>query len=154
MKRKLMAMLCVLMIMVSLCACKKTSSVAFTWKLDNGESVEVELDTTESDLKLKPDDSSFRVENSEMTLLLGGFGTKETWDHYTAAIQENEACEVVSSNGNRIIWKVDSEGGLEYNMIEKVTDNICVYTGRVLNDAVGEETTQDVFDRLTFREGE
>lgn len=149
MRRKLITALCVFAILASLCACKKTSAVSFTWNLANGEAVEVELDTSESDMKLVPEDSRFRVEKDGNIIVRGGFGSKETWDHYTEMYEQDNSAEVIYSDDNRFIWEFTGTDGLEYGMLEKVSDNTCVYAGNVVSDTATESLIREAFDRLT-----
>lgn len=151
MKGRLAVVSCLLVLVVSLCACRATTAMSYTFNVSTGDKVEVELDTSESGLKLKQEDGRFSIERDGKTVAYGAFGQAEDWDYYKEIIGLDEYAKMISENDTRLVWMEYASGGPEYDMVEKVSDKTCVFVGNTIDEENTEGALQEVFDRLLFR---
>ena len=125
--------------------CSTSNSMSYTFSVDNGDSVKVELDTTDG-YKMTSD-IPFAISKGEDALSQGIFMQGEVYDQYADVISKDESAEILDSgtkDGNDyIFWCYN---GQEYNYAMKIAAS---NTGMILGNIVSEESARECFDRLT-----
>ena len=149
--RKYAPLACVVLLMICcLCACTSHSSKSYTWKVETGDQVKVELDTTESDYDIKPDGSNFIVSKGDQAILQGCFIYREAYDEYVQAAKTDEAATIIEETDNQLIYRYDDEDDSEYDCIVYINEKTCALVGSLADANVTEAIVRDALSRLTF----
>lgn len=134
----------VVLIGALLVGCSAHSNVSYTFNVETGDSIKVELDTSDSDYKLRADGSRFIVNEGDNDIITGIFLTTEMYAQYETAI--NETGTVLESDGY-IFYEYDGEAGTERNILLMVPDS---ETGVIMGSREDEETVREVYSRLSL----
>lgn len=127
-----------------LTGCSSNSSMAYTFNVETGDSIKVELDTSDSDYKLKADGSRFIVNEEDTDVITGIFLTADMYDQYESAISETGT--ILESDGY-ILYEYAGESGTERNILLMVPDS---ETGIIMGSLADEETVRDIYGRLSL----
>lgn len=146
MKKVLALALSVVLVLCLFTACNTTSSKAYTFTVDNGDKIKIELNTTDNyDLS---SDVPFTISCDGKTLSQGSFVLAESYQQYVSVVNTDEKAEMIDSgtkDGNEyIFWCYN---GSEYNYAILIKGS---NTGIVLGNPVSEESAKECFSRLTF----
>lgn len=146
MKRKFISLLVILSVTILIVGCEVTSSRAYTFSIETGDSVEVSLDTTD-DYGLTSD-LPFVISQEDQTLTQGTFIHGEYYAEYVDIVDVDEDATLLDSgqkDGNDyVFWSYDDT---EYNYAVLIGES---NTGLILSNTVSEETAKEVFERLTL----
>ena len=151
MKKKITVLFCALIIAVCLCAC--TTSKAFTFNVSTGESVRIELDTGDK-YDMSTTGGDFAVSKGGVHILDGTFATKESWDYYCEAVEQDSAAELVDKTDSSLVWRYDAGEGAEYDTLTMVSENTGVFLAGLITDEVPEDLIKEAISRLTITLGE
>lgn len=145
MKKTVLCILALVCVLAMVTGCNFHSSISYTFSIDNGDSIEVELDTT--DKYSMTSDVPFTVTLDGEAQSYGTFIHSDVYPEY-ANIGEAENTQVLDSgtkDGNQyIFWCFD---GKEYNYAILVEGS---NTGVLLGNMISQESAQACFDRLTI----
>ncbi len=126
--------------------CTTSSSMSYTFSVDNGDTVKVTLDT--SDKYKMTSDVPFTISQDGKELSHGTFIQGEAYEQYANVVQTDEKAVLLDSgtkDGNDyIFWCYD---GKEYNYVIQIAGS---NTGMILGNPVSEETAKECFNRLTI----
>ncbi len=129
-----------------LTACTTSSSMSFTFDIDNGDKVKIELDTS-TGYKLSSD-VPFEISYKDKNVTTGSFMHSEGYDYYLEAAQTDsgvEDFESGSKDGNDYFyWNYNDK---EFNYVIAVDGSDTVV---IIGNQVSEESAEDVFERLTI----
>ncbi len=146
MKKCLALLLSVVCVVCVLAGCTTSSSMSYTYSVDNGDSVKVTMDT--SDKYHITSNAPFTISHDGKELSHGTFIHGEAYAQYVNAVETDEKAVLLDSgtkDGNEyIFWCYD---GKEYNYAIMLADS---NTGMILGNPVSEETAKEVFNRLTI----
>ncbi|MGN0272558.1 MAG: hypothetical protein ACI4DL_07360 [Lachnospiraceae bacterium] len=138
-----------LLLAVILSACSGKTSKSYTFRVETGDSIKVELDTSE-DYDLEQENGRFMVVNGEETVLEGCFITEETYDQYQS-IKSNASVEVLKEDKkdeNRyFFYKCEGSGGTEYDYVLWIKGS---HTGILMGGLEGQEAAESAFERISF----
>lgn len=145
--RKLVACIVSLACVAALAAgCTTSSSMSYTFSVDNGDAVKITLDT--SDKYKMTSDVPFTISQDGKELSQGTFIQGEAYEQYANVVQTDEKAVLLDSgtkDGNDyVFWCYD---GKEYNYVIKIAGS---NTGMILGNPVSEETAKECFNRLTI----
>lgn len=146
---RILTLLLTFSVMLSLAACSKQSSLSYTFGVDNGDNITIELDTNKG-YSITPE-VPFTITLNGETVSEGTFAYADTFDTYKEAIAGDTAANIleegVRDDCNYYLYTVTSATGSEHNYIIRVTDSdTCILLGSLS----GEEAAREVFDRLAF----
>lgn len=147
MMKKIIACIASLVCVAALAVgCTTSSSLSYTYTVDNGDSVKVTLNTTD---KYKITSSvPFKIMHDGEELTQGTFIHGDAYEQYKSVVQNDEKSVLLDSgtkDGHEyVFWCYD---GMEYNYVVKIADS---NTGILLYNPVSEETAKECFNRLTF----
>lgn len=127
-----------------LTGCSSNSSMAYTFNVETGDSIKVELNTSDSDYKLKADGSRFIVNEEDTDIITGIFLTADMYDEYETAISSTGT--ILESDGY-ILYEYAGEAGTERNILLMVPDS---ETGVIMGSLADEETVRDIYSRLSL----
>lgn len=123
-----------------------TSSMSFTFNVDNGDKIKVELDTTGG--YNITSSIPFSISKDKEVLAQGTFIQGEGYEMYYNSAQTDEKATVLDSGTKDgveyIFWNYDNK---EYNYAIMVTG---AQTGLIISSQVSEEAARDCFSRLTI----
>lgn len=146
MKKVLALVLSVILAVCIFTACNTTSSKVYTFTVDNGDKIKVELNTS-NDYDLSSD-VPFAILCDGKTLSQGSFVMAESYQQYVSVVNTDENAELIDSgtkDGNEyIFWCYN---GSEYNYAILIKGS---NTGIVLGNPVSEESAKECFNRLTI----
>lgn len=129
-----------------LSGCSTSSSKAFTFSVDTGDSVKVSLDTTGSyDLS---SDVPFVISHEGKTLSQGAFMPTESYAQFVEAIESDENAVLLDSgtkDGNEYIFWSYNDLEFDYAILIEGSN-----TGIVLGNNVSQESAVECFNRLTL----
>ena len=139
-----------LLLVFCLNACSTSTSMSYTYIVDTGNTVKVTLDTTESDYKIKPDESNFILYNDEQIIAQGCFTDISGFEYYVSAAHADENVTVLEDTGNKVIYMYNDDEYSEYDLIMNLNNKTCVIIGSLLDDNITQDIVKDVLSRLTF----
>lgn len=150
MKKTISILLVTLFLISMLSACGDTTSKAFTFEVDTGDSIKISLDTSDNyDLS---SELPFSVSCNGEVLTQGTFVLGEAYEQYVGAVDSDEKAELLDSgtkDGNEyVFWCYD---GSEYNYAVLIGNSS---TGVILGNAISEESARECFERLTISLGD
>lgn len=134
--------------MIVLTGC--TTSMSYTYNVGTGDSVKVELDTSEG-LVLENEDEGFSVTEDDETILQGIFIDEDTYDFYVEMMKNADGPENIeedSANGlTWLYWEFDGQAGTESNYVAWIDGSD---TGIIMGGLEGPRAAKKAFNSLTF----
>lgn len=126
--------------------CNDNSTKAYTFSVDNGDSIKVFLNTMDNyDIS---SELPFAITCNGELQSQGTFIQGDAFEQYKSVVENDENAELIDSgekDGNEyIFWCYN---GSEYNFAILIADS---NTGVVLGNVVSEESAKECFDRLTI----
>lgn len=140
--KKVIASLFALSLMLT--GCKSNTQMAMMFNVETGDSINVQLDTTENAYKLKADGSHFIVEENDDKVVEGIFLTTDMYSQYEKAIEQTG--KILESDGY-ILYEFDGQAGTERNILLMVPDS---ETGVIMASLKDEAKVRDVYGKLKF----
>jgi len=144
--KKVISIAMALCLLIACAGCAGSSSKAYTFHVDNGESVKIKLDT--SDKYDLTSEVPFTITQDGETLSQGTFILGESFEQYAAVVEEDEEAELLDSgtvDGIEFIFWAYNEAEFNYAILLEGGN-----TGILLGNTVSEESAREVFARLTF----
>lgn len=146
MKKVLALALFAILLICLFAGCSTNSSKAYTFTVDNGDEIKIELNTSDSyDLS---SELPFTISCEGETLSQGSFVLAESYQQYVSVVNTDENAELIDSgikDGNEyIFWCYN---GAEYNYAVLIKGS---NTGIVIGNPVSEESAKECFNRLTI----
>lgn len=145
--KKLNKILLALMLVtvVFMAGCKNvTTTMSYTFNVDNGDQVEVKLKTNDG-YKLTSS-VPFEIKKDSDTLSTATFIYPEYYDEYVKAAKSDSNSTIIEEgtkdNLTYVMWNYNDE---EYNYAIKIKD---ANTAILLGNTVSEESAKEVFSRL------
>lgn len=146
-KRYLTVLLC-LVSLVCLSACH--TSMSYTFQIDNGEKLVVNLDTTDG-YKLSQEDGTFTIEKDGKEIFYGRFLKPEGFALYQEELSKQENAKLIklepSDSPTTCVYTFDGKAGPEVDYVLKVNGGetvVYMYTLLSLEEA------DKVMNLLTF----
>lgn len=140
-------LVCLLALIVS--ACSARTSRSYTFQVENGDAIKVELDTTDG-LSLTQENGRFKVCDGDEDILDGIFILEDTYKEYLQ-VKEQPGVTVIEDkekDGNSyFLYEVEGTAGIEDNHILFVKGS---KTGVILGSLAGKEKAQEAFAKLTI----
>ncbi len=123
-----------------------TTSKAFTYDVQNGDSIKVELNTSNGyDLS---SNLPFEVSKDNNVLSQGTFITIDGYNQYIDIVNNDSNAKILDSETkNGISYTFYSYDDSEFNYIIKIDNS---NTGIVLANPNSEKEAKEIFDKLTF----
>ena len=91
--KKLSCMVLIVGVVIGCCACSTNSSKAYTFKVDTGDQVKVELNTADGyDIT---SDLPFVISKDNKTLSQGTFITADDYDSYVSVVNDTDTATVI-----------------------------------------------------------
>ena len=148
MKQKKMLTILMLMVLM-LTGCE--TNLAYTFNIETGEQVKVQLDTTNGQ-KLKQEDGRFMVNTEEdEAMSIGVFFLPEVFNELYDGVSEMDGVTILEENKESepayIFYQVDTDGSMEWNYLVKIKD---AEVGVVVSNVTSQESAQTVMELLTF----
>ena len=144
--KKLSCMVLIVGVVIGCCACSTNSSKAYTFKVDTGDQVKVELNT--ADRYDITSDLPFVISKDNKTLSQGTFITADDYDSYVSVVNDTDTATVIDKGDNEtyeyIMWNNNDE---EYDYAIHLKDS---KTGILIGNNVSEKSAKECFSRLTF----
>lgn len=143
-KKITVCLLSVIMVLTVLTGCE--TYMAFTFSIDNGDSIKVSLDT--SDKYKISSDIPFEISQDGRVLTQGSFIRGEAYEQLIATIEADEHSKIYDSGvkgGNKYTYWIS--GDLEYCYVILVENS---NTGIVLINNISPDSAMEVFNRLTI----
>lgn len=134
-------------LMMAFAGCgSSTTSKSYTYSVDNGDSIKVSLDTSDSyDIS---SDNPFEISCDGEVLSSGTFATADSFEQYVAAVETDENAVLLESgekDGNEyIFWSYDDS---EFDYAIKIANSNTLI---LLGNIVSEESAKVCFERLTI----
>lgn len=147
-KNVCLSILAVLMA-VLICACSFHTYMSFTFNVETGDSVKVQLDTS-NDLSLSQEDGCFYVSKYGEEIMLGMFITEDTYNQYIS-LENSDKINVfdkgTEDNKDYLFYECEGESGTEYDFLVWLKNS---NTGVLMGSTTGESAAKEVFDALSF----
>ena len=144
--KKFLVCITALLVAALLFGCEMSSSKAYTYAVDTGDSIKVSLNTKDG-YDLSSGDP-FAISYNGEVLSQGTFMQAEAYEQFEDAVKNDENAQLLDSgvkDGNTyIFW---SFNGVEFNYAILVGDSD---TTVVLGNNVSEESAKECFARLTI----
>lgn len=144
--KKIISIAMALCLLFACVGCSGSASKAYTFRVDNGESVKIKLDT--SDKYDLTSELPFTITQDGETLSQGTFILGDAFAQYKAVVAEDEKAELLDSGnveGMEYIFWSYNEAEFNYAILLEGGN-----TGILLGNIVSEESAREVFARLTF----
>lgn len=146
MKKIVAFTLCLAIISVMFAGCGTSSSKAYTFTVNNGDKIKIEVNTSD-DYDISSE-VPFTISCNGDALSQGSFILGEAYEQYVAVVETDDNAELLDSgtkDGNEyIFWCYN---GSEYNYAILIKDSS---TGIVLGNPISQESAQECFNRLTI----
>ncbi len=127
-----------------LTGCKNSSAQSLTFNVETGDSINVKLDTSDNDYKLKAEGSHFIVKEDGEDILEGIFLTEDMYADYEEVIWEDG---IILESDDYLFYEYDGEAGTERNILLMVPDSD---TGVIIASLEDEDKVRDAFGKLSF----
>lgn len=138
--------LSVVLLLALLAGCSDNSTMAYTFSVDNGDSIKLSLNTMDG-YELTSE-LPFTISCEGNVLSQGSFILGDAYAQYVNIVEEDVNAELLDSgtkDGNEyIFWCYN---GAEYNYAVLIADSS---TGIVLGNVISEDSAKECFDRLTI----
>lgn len=146
MKKRISVLMLALCLIIAFCGCSIKFQKSFTFSVETGDKVCVELDTTGGyDIS---SDLPFKISKDGSVLSQGTFIEAEWFEYYAEAANTDPDAKVIETNtkdsNQYVFWVYDNS---QYNYTILVGDSD---TGILLGNDVSEESARECFDRLTI----
>lgn len=152
MKQTILCALSLVCVLAVLAGCNVRTSMAYTFSIDNGDSIKISLDTSD-DYKLTSD-VPFDITRDGETVSRGVFIHSVAYVEYANVAHNGENVQFLDSgnkDGNEyVFWKYNDaqdDENAEYNYAILIKDS---HTGIILSNVTSEESAKECFSRLTF----
>ncbi len=123
-----------------------TTNLSYTFNVDTGDNVKIELNTTDGHKMTS--ELPFKISLDDKTLSEGTFITNDGYNQYKNAIDTDSNAKIIDSGDKgEISYIFYSYNDKEYNYLIKIKDS---KTGLLIGNSVSEESAKDVFERLTI----
>lgn len=146
MKKIIVLIVSFVLLMSLTTGCNTNFSKSYTFDVETGDSIKVELDATD-DYDLSSE-MPFAISCDDEVLSQGTFIFAEEYEEYVEAVLSDENAKLLDSgkkDGNDYyFWSYKDS---EWNYVIKIKDS---NTGIVLGNPVSEESAKECFDRLTI----
>ena len=144
MKKIIISFLIIGLILISLSAC--TSSKSFTFDVETGDKIKVELNTSDGyDLS---SNIPFEIRKDDKVLSQGTFIKLDYYDYYIDVINEDPDSYLIDSgSNNNIEYVFYSYNNSEYNYVIKIKNS---NTGILLGNNHSKQEAEKCFSLLTF----
>ncbi len=143
-KKALVCLLSGVLVLALMTGC--TSSFAYTFRIDNGDSIKISLDTTD---KFKISSQvPFTISQDGTDLMHGSFIRGDAYEQCLDIIKSDESNVITDSgvkDGNTYTYWISN--GTSYNYVILVNGS---NTGVVLENHISEESAKECFNRLTI----
>ena len=144
--KKIIVLLLVAMMFAAYGCGSATTSKAYTFSVETGDEIKIELDTSDGH-KLSQEDGTFTVSKDDKDVLNGLFLTEEMKDYYVGIVTESEDIDVLSEgdvftwlNGDEYVKLITLEG----------TDKTYVVVVTLVETEEDIALSDDAFDHLTI----
>lgn len=148
MKKSISALLLLLCLIFTFSGCNGEAKThkTYTFSVDTGDKVRIELDTTGGyDIT---SELPFEISQDGSTLSQGIFIEAEQYASYKEAVSADDSAKVIdegTKDSNKyVFWSYNDS---EFNIVILIGDS---NTGILLGNAVSEESAKECFDRLTI----
>ncbi len=134
-------------ILVGLTGCKGHTSKSYTYNVDTGDKIKVEMDTTGGYNMT----SSLPIEFSkdDEVISQGTFGKENAYDlYYDEVKNENDVTIIEEKSKGNIDYFFYEYDNSEYNYIIKIKDSKTCF---ILGNNVSKESAQEIFEKLEFK---
>lgn len=138
-----------LLCIVLLGACSVSSNKSYTFSVETGDKIKVNLDTS-GDYSFSQENGHVIVKYNEETVLEGIFLTKDLYNQYLEAVDNSGAVKLAENEADNIsylFYEYEGQAGTEDNFIIWIKDS---NTGMLLASLSGQEQAKAAFDRLSF----
>ena len=144
MKKVFMSLVIIVIVLLTLTGCTKSKS--YTFMVETGDKIKVELNTTDGyDLS---SDLPFTISKDGNTLSQGTFIISNYYDEYVTAVKTDSLAKVIDEQSkDDIEYVFYSYNNSEYNYIIKVKNS---NTGILLGNPNSQEEAEKCFELLTF----
>ncbi len=144
MKKKIISLAMIFSVLLMITGC--TSNKAYTFTVETGDKIKVELDTTDGyDLS---SDLPFTISKDGNTLSQGTFITSSAYNKYVNSAKTDSLAKVIDEGSkDNIDYVFYSYNNSEYNYVIKVKNS---NTGILLGNPNSKEEAKTCFDLLTF----
>ncbi|WP_343209437.1 hypothetical protein [Anaerolentibacter hominis] len=143
----LMASLC-LILMLSLTACH--SSKSFTFQIENGEKIQVKLDTTDG-YDLLQESGTITVQKDGEDILNGVFLLPDGYSSYETAITSSSEVDILEAAPEDAptyyLYQFEGEAGTETTFLFKIEG---AETGMIIGSLASREEAEAAFGLLEF----
>lgn len=147
MKKSIPILLLILCLIFTFSGCGEAKThKSFTFSVDTGDKVCIELDTTSGyDIT---SDLPFEISQNGSSLSQGIFIEAEQYASYVDAVNSDDSAKVIESStkdsNQYVFWSYNNS---EFNIVILVGDS---NTGILLGNAISEESARECFNRLTI----
>lgn len=142
--KKFICIIMVMCVIMTMSACSMNSSVSYTFGVNTGDSVKIELDT--SDEYSLSSDVPFVISCDGKELSYGVFIVGDGYDKYLELIESDENAYVIDSGEkNGYAYTMWNYNDVEWNYAIHVSDATTV----ILGNNTSEESAHACFDRMT-----
>lgn len=152
MKKSILVLLLTLCLIFAFSGCGSTQDggakthKAFTFSVDTGDKIRVELDTTGGyDLT---SDLPFEISQNGSAISQGIFIEAEQFESYAEAVNTDANAKVIENatkdSNQYIFWSYNDS---EFNIVVLISDS---NTGILLGNAISEDSARECFKRLTI----
>lgn len=148
MKKVLMAMAALLLVLAVCSGCETSSSKSFTFDVDTGDSIKIEMDTSGGEYDITST-VPFEITKSDEVVTEGRFLFEEAYTEYVEAVNIDTEATIldsgVTANGNEYVFWTFAEQ--EFNYVIMVDES---QTALLLANEVSRESAEACFQRLTI----
>lgn len=143
--KKVLCFVMAVCIIMAMTACDTHSNVAFTFAVDTGDNIKLELDTSD-DYSLSSN-LPFAISQNDNILSQGTFIIGDGYDEYLEMIESDEMASVIESGEkNGFAYTMWNYNDVEFNYVIRISDATAI----VIGNNVSEESAHECFDRLTI----
>ncbi|MCI9292181.1 MAG: hypothetical protein HFF02_02635 [Erysipelotrichaceae bacterium] len=137
-----------LMFLSTFCLSACHTSKSYTFRIENGEMIEVELDTSDG-YDLTQENGRFAVEKSDETILQGYFLTEDGLREKETLILSSKDVEIKrkSEHPKLYVYQYDGEAGLETDFLLQVEK---AKTGVIIGSLHSFEEAEAAFENMSF----
>lgn len=146
MKKRFLASICFLIMVISAMGCSFHSSFTYTFNVETGDKVAVKLDTTNG--YSMNSEVPFTISFKEEAQTRGTFIYSDYYEEYVTAAKKDPKAKVIKEgkvNGNDFcFWNFDDK---EFNCVIQVGNS---NTAIILSNIISAESAEKVINALTF----
>ena len=143
--KKILSLVMVMCVVIAMTACSGNTSMSFTFAVDTGDNVKLELDTTGG--YLRSANLPFAISHDDDILSQGTFVVGDAYAEYLELIESDDTANVIDSGEkNGFAYTMWNYADKEFNYVIQLSDD----TAMVIGNNVSEESARECFDRLTI----